>query len=167
MGLNLNKGDENNAKPGSEKKGLNLKKSNDTTKSSLNLSKDNVEPKLPPSSPTEPQTDEKKKSPLLLVTAAVVLIGLGIFWFMNRNTPSVDGSIVKDGTEVIEEPVVIDEPVVIEEPVIITPTVTGTIEEKAIKVMNGEFGNGAERKNALGTDYAEIQAKVNEMYRNR
>ena len=79
MALNLNKGDENNAKPDSEKKGLNLNKSNETSKSSLNLSKDKVEPKLPPSSPTEPQTGEKKKSPLLFITAAVAIIGFGIF----------------------------------------------------------------------------------------
>jgi cytoskeletal protein RodZ len=48
-----------------------------------------------------------------------------------------------------------------------TATVTGTIEEKAKQVISGAFGNGAERKRNLGADYAEIQAKVNEMYRNR
>ena len=41
----------------------------------------------------------------------------------------------------------------------------GTIEEKANKVIAGEFGNGLDRKNALGSEYVIIQAKVNELYR--
>jgi cytoskeletal protein RodZ len=43
---------------------------------------------------------------------------------------------------------------------------SGTLEEKAKKVIRGNFGNGAERKRQLGNEYAEIQRKVNEMYRN-
>jgi len=39
-----------------------------------------------------------------------------------------------------------------------------TLEEKAKQVINGNFGNGLERKNALGSEYKEIQKKVNEMY---
>jgi hypothetical protein len=41
----------------------------------------------------------------------------------------------------------------------------GTIEEKAKQVIRGDFGNGIERKNALGSEYKEIQKKVNEMLR--
>jgi hypothetical protein len=41
----------------------------------------------------------------------------------------------------------------------------GTLEEKAKQVIRGDFGNGIERKNALGNEYKEIQKKVNEMYR--
>lgn len=40
----------------------------------------------------------------------------------------------------------------------------GTIEEKAILVIRGDFGNGEERKMKLGTEYSAIQNKVNEMY---
>lgn len=51
-----------------------------------------------------------------------------------------------------------------------TPTssvnVTGTVEEEAIEVIRGKYGNGAVRKRNLGDRYAEIQSKVNEMYRN-
>jgi hypothetical protein len=43
----------------------------------------------------------------------------------------------------------------------------GTIEEKAKQVLDGVFGNGEDRKNALGAEYQAIQAKVNEMYRNK
>lgn len=42
----------------------------------------------------------------------------------------------------------------------------GTLEQKAKQVIRGNFGNGAERKRALGTEYNAIQSKVNEMYRN-
>ena len=53
--------------------------------------------------------------------------------------------------------------------VVSTPTgssASGTIEEEAIKVIRGEYGNGDVRKKNLGGRYAEIQSKVNEMYRN-
>ncbi|MDR1847647.1 MAG: hypothetical protein LBR17_05970 [Bacteroidales bacterium] len=39
----------------------------------------------------------------------------------------------------------------------------GTIEEKAKRVIRGDYGNGAERKQALGSEYREIQSKVNEI----
>lgn len=42
----------------------------------------------------------------------------------------------------------------------------GTLEEKAKRVIRGDFGNGTERKQALGSEYNVIQRKVNEMYRN-
>ena len=42
-----------------------------------------------------------------------------------------------------------------------------TLEEKARRVIRGDFGNGAKRKRALGSEYDAIQQKVNEMYRNR
>lgn len=41
----------------------------------------------------------------------------------------------------------------------------GTLEEKAKRVIRGDFGNGQVRKDKLGDEYAEIQSKVNEMYR--
>ena len=39
----------------------------------------------------------------------------------------------------------------------------GTLEEKAKEVISGKYGNGNERKNALGNGYNEIQSKVNEL----
>lgn len=42
----------------------------------------------------------------------------------------------------------------------------GSLEDKARSVIQGKFGNGAERKRILGIDYFEIQSKVNEMYNN-
>ena len=49
-----------------------------------------------------------------------------------------------------------------------TPTAnaTGAVEEEAREVIRGKYGNGAVRKRNLGDRYAEIQSKVNEMYRN-
>jgi hypothetical protein len=44
MALNLNKGDDNNSKPSTEKKGLNLSKSADASKVKPNLTKDNPAP---------------------------------------------------------------------------------------------------------------------------
>jgi hypothetical protein len=37
------------------------------------------------------------------------------------------------------------------------------LEEMATKVIRGEFGNGADRKELLGDSYAEIQKRVNEI----
>lgn len=41
----------------------------------------------------------------------------------------------------------------------------GDVVENAKRVIRGDFGNGQERKDKLGSAYAEIQSKVNEMYR--
>lgn len=41
----------------------------------------------------------------------------------------------------------------------------GTLEEKAKRVIRGDFGNGADRIKALGSEYNAIQSKVNDMYR--
>lgn len=41
-----------------------------------------------------------------------------------------------------------------------------TLEEKAKLVIRGNYGNGEERRINLGSEYTEIQNKVNEMYRN-
>ena len=43
----------------------------------------------------------------------------------------------------------------------------GSVEKKAQDVIDGAYGNGEDRKNALGAEYDAIQAKVNEMYRNK
>lgn len=43
--------------------------------------------------------------------------------------------------------------------------VSGDVEENARRVIRGDFGNGLERRDKLGTSYSEIQGKVNEMYR--
>lgn len=42
---------------------------------------------------------------------------------------------------------------------------SGTLEQKAKDVIRGKYGNGEVRKQKLGEQYAEIQNKVNEMYR--
>ena len=43
--------------------------------------------------------------------------------------------------------------------------VSGDVEENARRVIRGDFGNGQERKDKLGSSYSEIQNKVNEIYR--
>jgi cytoskeletal protein RodZ len=42
----------------------------------------------------------------------------------------------------------------------------GTIEEKAKRVIRGDFGNGAKRKQKLEAEYNEIQTRVNKKIRN-
>lgn len=48
----------------------------------------------------------------------------------------------------------------------ISESLSSDAQENAQRVIRGEFGNGQERKDRLGSSYAEIQNKVNEMYRN-
>lgn len=43
--------------------------------------------------------------------------------------------------------------------------VSGDVEVNARRVIRGDFGNGQERRDKLGSSYSEIQGKVNEMYR--
>ena len=45
------------------------------------------------------------------------------------------------------------------------PSVRSDVEAEALKVIRGDYGVGKERKDKLGAKYAEIQGKVNEMYR--
>lgn len=40
-----------------------------------------------------------------------------------------------------------------------------SIEEKAQQVIRGAFGNGSDRKAALGNEYSAIQKRVNDLYR--
>jgi hypothetical protein len=47
-----------------------------------------------------------------------------------------------------------------------TMMTSGSIEEKARQVISGAYGNGLDRKSALGDEYSVIQAKVNEIYQN-
>lgn len=44
-----------------------------------------------------------------------------------------------------------------------TPQITNSIEDLAQKVIAGEYGNGEERKQKLGSLYNEVQSKVNEI----
>lgn len=44
-----------------------------------------------------------------------------------------------------------------------TPQITNSIEDLAQKVIAGEYGNGEERKQKLGSLYNEVQNKVNEI----
>jgi hypothetical protein len=53
-----------------------------------------------------------------------------------------------------------------------TPSASSTlsaadIEEKAKQVMDGVYGNGKDRIRALGENYSAVQAKVNEIYKNK
>ena len=45
-------------------------------------------------------------------------------------------------------------------------TTNSSVEEKAMQVWDGVYGNGTERKSKLGSDYKAVQKRVNEMYRN-
>jgi hypothetical protein len=44
---------------------------------------------------------------------------------------------------------------------------SSSLEQKAREVIDGKFGNGADRKLALGSEYKAIQAKVNALYRSQ
>lgn len=46
-----------------------------------------------------------------------------------------------------------------------TPDLPATLDEQARMVIRGDFGNGEERKQKLGSSYDTIQKRVNEMYK--
>ena len=48
-----------------------------------------------------------------------------------------------------------------------TPTPSGEIKDIALDVVRGKYGNNPERRRLLGNRYAEIQKKVNEMYKKK
>jgi len=216
MALNLNKGNEGNSGPTSGKKGLNLSKSEDSAKVDLNLSKDKIVKDDSTILHSE-QNEERKKSPILYILIAVVVLGIGGYWLMNKNTNSqevsvapidnaaADTAIAKQDEQTQSQVDANNNPVTNEQPVSATnpnevqktsksnsnnakavspnsetksqnspnagassesvSQLQGSIEQKARQVINGEFGNGSDRKVALGDEYASIQAKVNEIYR--
>lgn len=45
-----------------------------------------------------------------------------------------------------------------------TPSISGTTAELAQRVLRGEFGNNPQRRAALGSRYAEVQAYINQHY---
>lgn len=235
MALNLNKenNDDKSSSKGPEKKGLNLTKSGDSPKPALNLSK---EPAVTAGSvsntPTEKDGQEKKKAPFLLVALALVVVGGGIYWFVNsgsstqtetnagngnavpadsvnvanagdggqttttENTPESQngqvaeentnpgsttsagessGSTSSNGANASTSNTSVASPSSASKQTYnanSNPSATSTlsaaaIEEKAKQVMDGVYGNGMDRIRALGSNYSAVQAKVNEIYRNR
>ena len=212
MALNLNKGNEGNSKPNLEKKGFNLGKSEDS--SIVNPEKEDI--KTNDQGSSDQSQSIEKKSPIIYLIAAAIIIGIGIFWLMNQNNDNADvlptattttnpndtasSQQVQEATSPVETPVntienVNAEPAVKPDEVqpksssnINSPStgksnttanpetssnaipsadlvskLDGSIEEKAKRVIRGDFGNGAERRRALGSEYAEIQLRVNEL----
>lgn len=94
------------------------------------------------------------------------------------NTTSSANTAKANDNQVAEQPTK-QNPATIAEPAQSNPTATqptrsssatsapvsGDVEENARRVIRGDFGNGQERKDKLGSSYSEIQGKVNEMYR--
>ncbi len=229
MALNLNKGGEENSKPSSEKKGLNLSKSGDTAKTGLNLSKEEtVANKATSTKSGTIELEPKKKNPVMYILLAVLIVGGSLFWFLNKGTTTPEQTSNKNVDNTVSSaPAKIEDTASIDNtannqgqdnsvnsstaassdnPVSNSPesnasassnnvtnsnnaessnstpsknqssssnsapsakTPAGSISEKVNKVLRGDFGNGLERKQALGEEYAIIQAKVNELYRNK
>jgi hypothetical protein len=194
MALNLNKNDKDNKElSSSKKKGLNLSKSESLPKNKINLSKEEIYAADSQASPLE-QFEEKKKSPILLIIVAVLVIGIGGYWF-SQNGGSQDTSSAQPvdslTNEVDPSQTEVDsanlsstaapsttsvQPANSPDPVkeSVTSEVSSpnsgnssSLEQKAREVIDGKFGNGADRKLALGSEYKAIQAKVNALYRSR
>ena len=229
MALNLNKGGEENSKPSTEKKGLNLSKSEDPAKTGLNLSKEETVSKETTSVKSGAnETSPKKKNPVMFIMLAVLIVGGGLFWFLNKGTTTPEKASNMNGDNTVSA-----SPAQIEETETpnnttnnqgqdnsVNPTTAtssdnsissspesgvsasssnvtksnsvensnstpiknqssssnsapsaitsgGSIDEKVKQALRGDFGNGLERKQALGEEYAIIQAKVNEWYKNK
>lgn len=229
MALNLNKGGQENSKPSSEKKGLNLSKSTDSEKTSLNLSKEEKDPKKTTtvkSGAIEPIPN--KNNSVIFIFLAVIIVGIGLFWFLNKGTTTQAETFkTNDDNKVSSAPAQGKEAVTSDnsannqgkdnsvknstatnfdnsvssssESVVSASSnnvnesnnlensnntssknqsTTSTsapsalipvrgIDEKVKQVIRGDFGNGLERKRALGDDYSIIQEKVNEFYKTK
>lgn len=93
------------------------------------------------------------------------------------NAESQDAPVVSQSSE-SQAPVNTERPVIEETPAPVIPSAPQTstsneipmtesvIEKKAMEVIRGDFGNGEERKQKLGSNYSVVQKKVNEMYAN-
>jgi hypothetical protein len=102
MALNLNKGGEENSKPSTEKKGLNLSKSEDPAKTGLNLSKEETVSKETTSFKSGAnETSPKKKNPVFFILLAVLLVGGGLFWFINKGTTTPEKASNMNGDNTV------------------------------------------------------------------
>jgi hypothetical protein len=200
MALNLSKKNQDNSESSSStKKGLNLSKSDSSPKNKFNLSKESLDTTDSQGMPSE-QIEEKKKSSTLYIIVAVVIVGIGGYWFMSQKSesqaissnksadsvstkveatpPEADSAKLAGPSEtnpVEVQPVTSsNSPDVAKESATvetsspkssISGNSSASIERKAREVIDGKFGNGKDRKVALGSDYEVIQAKVNALYR--
>jgi hypothetical protein len=102
MALNLNKGGEENSKPSTEKKGLNLSKSEDPAKTGLNLSKEKTVSKETTSVKSGAnETGPKKKNPVMFIMLAVLIVGGGLFWFLNKGTTTPEKTSNMNGDKTV------------------------------------------------------------------
>ena len=120
--------------------------------------------------------------------AAVAAILAGVYFFGIEGSDKTGGDVIPPTTEVVQAGVVtqpedkkVDNPSSATNPVqqaqssknnatapqnaAAAAPIGGDVVENAKRVIRGEFGNGQERKDKLGSAYAEIQSKVNEIYR--
>jgi hypothetical protein len=211
MALNLNKGNEEEQQPAqSSKNGLNLSKTKETSqKSNFNLSKEKVSDADVTESGSS-KIDESTGKSILPYVAMVVILGLGSYWYLNKNNQNeakvetTTDSLAKDsvalnastsqspGDQLSSAPGNVDTTNQnIGAPISSSAAsngnsapansdlndqnanlkagsdekLDGSLEQKARQVINGEYGNGIDRRNALGSEYRAVQAKVNALYR--
>ncbi len=208
MALNLKKGEEGNTEtPSTKKMGLNLSKTDNSPKSNLNLSKVVTE-KEDVSITSNDQFVEKKKSPITYILIAVLIFGIGGYYFMTKegvnsnvspisvdststngptttsgqsqtqgeiaNLPGANESTVStsnsndiQNANSSNPPSTNKEPAHVETNSQNSTNSSASLEQKVREVIDGKFGNGEDRKLALGKEYKAIQAKVNTFYRSQ
>ena len=108
-----------------------------------------------------------KAAALAALVALMMGLGLAKCGADNQATLTAPNQIV-DIVDTPELPEVDIDNIEIEEPVVETPS--KSIDELAMEVINGQWGNGQEREDALtdaGYDYDEVQDKVNEILGNQ
>ena len=202
MALNLSKKDQDNNESSSQKKGLNLSKSDSSNKNKFNLSKEEVDTANSQDMPSK-HIEEKKKTSVLYIIVAILIIGIGGYWIMSEkgdsqtvssnqlvdslatnnlesSQPVVDSANLSsssattppdiqpvtssNSTDAVKESTTAE--ISSPKPTILDNS-SSVVDQKVREVIDGKFGNGEDRKLALGGDYKAIQAKVNALYRSR
>lgn len=201
MALNLSKKDQDNNESSSKKKGLNLSKSDSSNKNKFNLSKEEVDTANSQDMPSE-HIEEKKKSSVLYIIVAILIIGIGGYWIMSEKgdsqtvssnqsvdslatnvessqpvvdstnlsgssaatPPDIQPATSSNSTDAVKESTTAE--ISSPKPTILDNS-SSVVDQKVREVIDGKFGNGEDRKLALGGDYKAIQAKVNALYRSR
>lgn len=124
----------------------------------------------------------KKSYKIIYVIGLIIVIGTIGTLFISPNISSSDKQEVVNDTVVgvaeINESKSVDNNVEVinndeskiqdDEKVAVIETASSTLnlDEKALSVIRGNYGNNPERRRKLGAEYQIIQDKVNEMYRN-
>ena len=164
----------------------------DTTMTKINGKTPTLSHNIAPNTKVSSSLNSNKMKRWWLVLGIIAIVVVLVYFLKNHNKSNkYQNEEIYSIEQVQEDPAVTSKKVIttsdnidkntIEEPIISTlpmenptrtkPAQTNSLAEESVEklakeVWKGIYGNGVQRRKALGSNYEKVQARVNEMYRN-